>query len=337
LTALGQPVLDLSRTTATKSEGPYPSDVPFSFTLQTFDSEGNPWTSGGGIDLWLPATFSTTGFIYYDDTIPSPIAIGYWLTDIGDGTYYFEYTPWHGMPIHTYTFNVTGPQGFILDVAFDVIACDYSRMTVQVGGCYLSERTVTMSLFDYDGEPFVSPVQGFSIKLCDHTNCNIAHPTATITVTYAANTNTYVGTWHPELAGQWYWYLSIQYEYDYTIGYATADIIYTSLPIYGAIDAAETLASGTGIEDGTIDEDKYITIYARDAFGQPTIVCDAGTFDVYVEQPNHVVVSGSAVSNEDGTYVYTYNPPHTGNHEIVIKQNGIEIQGSPFTPTFSHN
>mmetsp|Transcript_11952 Transcript_11952/g.33648 ORF Transcript_11952/g.33648 Transcript_11952/m.33648 type:complete len:637 (+) Transcript_11952:104-2014(+) len=97
-------------------------------------------------------------------------------------------------------------------------------------------------------------------------------------------------------------------------------------------NAANTTASGPGVEGGRAKVDNPFTIHTKNQYGDAvTVGGHTEAFHVSVEGPDGPVEHAPLTDNGDGTYSSSYNPAKSGNHKVQIAYSGADISGSPFT------
>lgn len=96
----------------------------------------------------------------------------------------------------------------------------------------------------------------------------------------------------------------------------------------GAASPSETTAS---VPDGRRLHETVITVRTRDAFGNPLTTGGAAITGSVTAGPNADFVVVDVEDRGDGTYRLTYMPILSGDDEITILLDGVQISGSPYT------
>jgi hypothetical protein len=104
--------------------------------------------------------------------------------------------------------------------------------------------------------------------------------------------------------------------------------------IYATTSAANSTASGPGVAARPgIFRSVGLTITARDDLNN-LVTTGGDNFTLEVYRPGGRLVPSSLVDNLDGTYTGQYTATMPGIWTVIIKLDGVPIQGSPFHPIF---
>jgi len=276
------------------------------FTVQSVDKNGKNVPTGGD-------NFQVT----VKDAQGNPLLVQF--NDTKDGTYQGTYTP-------------TGPGRYTVDVALDgqpIKNSPYHPLIENANagkswadgdglthGQTKHPLTFTIHSVDADGHPVKEGGDPFEVKISGPQE---VHPKVTDN-----GDGTYSVEYQVEKPGE------------YTVNVDLHGEPIKDAPFHPKIkwscDAGRSYATGEGVEDGKVKDNKpsQFVIHAVDHEGNPR--CDGGDpFEVKIGGPQESNIPAEVVDNGDGTYTVTYAPEKTGPIKIEVNLEGQPIKDAPFS------